>query len=131
MRNNRFPHWLSANEVLTELVDKHFGAYVYGDGPSIDLVFLPKAKFDVVPEIERVKFVMVYNSFAEDIGKELQVEEIFSLFSHTPNTPVTRDFFKHKVEQAIERYNYENPHNDLKTRMKVEFGIPFPLLTSK
>lgn len=131
MRNNRFPHWLSANEVLTELVDKHFGAYVYGNGPSIELTFLPKEKFLDVPDSERVKFVMVYNTFAEDIVKDLQLNEIFSMFAYTPNTPVSREFFKHKVEQAIEKYRYANPHMDIEKRFKIELGIPSPLLTSK
>lgn len=123
MRNLYFPHWVTANTVLEGLIEEHFGVYVYGD-QDIELSFLPKEVFGVIPEEDLNKFVDIYNSVANLIGHKLHIEEIFNTeFKFHPNTPTEKARLKNRIERELHKYNDQNPIS-LKDTMKGHLGIP-------
>lgn len=126
MTNKLFPHWKTANIVLEDLVDAHFGVYVDINREctsEVDLLFLPRFVHGSIPPEDRENFTILYDNFAHDMDIVLNIGGIFSHYKHRPNTDAYRESLKADVERTVHAYE-ANTGLELKNVLKGYLGIP-------
>lgn len=81
-----FPHWITADTILTKGIAPHLGAYASADqaGRSLSISFLPLNIIYSVPEEDRETFIQQYNLFQRWANDALRLPELLEPLLYQP-----------------------------------------------